>query len=333
MKSLKIGIVGAGLIADQHAISLSAIRSVKQLAFFDADAKRASNLARKYEGVAAQSLDDLVSETDLLWICTPPAFHMQAIVAAVDAKKPIFCEKPLGHTLDEANAIRTLIVRSKTPFYMGQSGRYSKCFRMIHKAVAKGDIGKPHNVWSIRQGYLNPKATPAWRMDDRKSGGAVVELGVHEIDFINWIAGPWKSVVAHGSSHLVGKKFTDTVSTLGTLQSGGTARIDLSWSNPRYLWQRGVDGEEGSIFFDDSVFNAFEIHRPGRKVRIVTTGEKDWKDPETGENLSFRAQNRTIIKAVLAGTAPEVTLDDGLAAVRVGHAIRSAVRSGQPVKV
>lgn len=333
MKKIKVGILGAGLIAEEHAISLSAIGAVKEILVFDVDAARAEKMARKFSATVAASQDALIGECDLVWICTPPAFHLAAIEAAADAGKPIFCEKPLAHTAEEAKKIRTLVKRRKLVFHMGQSGRYSKSFAMMKQAVERGDVGDVRQVWSVRQGRLDVKSTPAWRMDDRASGGVAVELGVHEIDFINWIAGPPRAVTARGDGRLVGKKFTDTVSALGDLKGGATARLDLCWAHPRYLWQRGVDGSAGSLVFDDAQFNAFTLHIPGKKPKVIRTGETDWKNWDTGENLTFRAQDRAVVLAVRKGEKPAVTVDDGYDAVRVAAAINESVKAGKPVKV
>ena len=108
--------------------------------------------------------------------------------------------------------------------------------------------------------WLDPKGGPPWRFDDNASGGAIVELGVHEIDFVNWLGGKWKSLYAQGASlSSAGPKFQDSVTSIGTLMSGAQARVELSWTDARYLWERGVRGDQGSIYSNDARFTVIEL--------------------------------------------------------------------------
>jgi predicted dehydrogenase len=198
--------------------------------------------------------------------------------------------------------------------------------------VEDGVVGTPTMVWCTRLGWLDPKKAPAWRLDDSLSGGTIIELGVHEIDFLRWIGGDWESVYARGSSDiLIPGKFQDTVSAVGTLASGAIARLDISWANPRYLWQRGVEGTEGSIFFDDSNVREVVLNRPNKKPKIYKVG--DWQNPATKENLSLRDQTIAVLKALAAGDDPPVAMEDGIAAVQAALAMRESARTGRVVQI
>jgi predicted dehydrogenase len=330
MTKFRIGIVGAGLIAREHCLSLSRLPQVEKLLFFDADSSRAAKLASEFNGTSTPSLRELTQQSDIVWICTPPFARREALEVACEMQRPIFCEKPLAIARNELLWMQRLISDANVPFFMGQSNRYGAYFQKMHELAQGGEVGEITSIWSARQGYLDIASTPPWRMDDSKSGGTVVELGIHEIDFARWVGGEWHSVYARGSSQtLVPGQFQDTVAAIGALQSGATMRLDLSWANPRYLWQRGVEGTEGSLFFDDSRIWQIELHRPQHEPEIFQVG--DWQDKTTGENLSLRKQAKAVLQALADGRTPPVSLQDGAAAAEIALAIRYSIQSGTVV--
>jgi predicted dehydrogenase len=167
-------------------------------------------------------------------------------------------------------------------------------------------------------------------LDDKKGGGVIIELGVHEIDFIRWIGGEWQSVYARGSSQIIAPgRFQEAVSAVGVLSNDVTARLDVSWASPRYLWQRSVEGTEGSLFFDDSCIEQVALHRAGKEPEIFAVG--GWQDENTKENLSLREQAKSVLNSLQSKSTPQVTLRDGKAAVEVALAIRESARSGKVV--
>jgi len=332
MKKFQVGIVGAGFIARDHARSLRRLPRTAGISCYDSNPANAKLLADEAGAKIAGSVRELVEGCDIVWICTPPFARQEVLAEATRAGKAIFCEKPIALNAKEIATVKSAVGKSKAPFFMGQSGRYSYFFQKIKELVADGAIGQITSVWSTRLGNLDPANTPAWRMDDELGGGTIIELGVHELDYIRWIGGEWQSVYAKGSSEtLLPGKFQDSVSALGTLQSGAIARLDISWASPRYLWQRGVEGVEGSIFFDDSNVREVVLNRPGKSPEIHKTG--DWQNKRTKENLSLREQAIAVLEALGNDEAPPVTLTDGMAAVQAALAIRESAATGKVVKI
>ena len=327
MQKITIGVVGAGLIAREHAITLARHPQAAKLVFFDVDAARAKALAGEFHGGTAPTEEALIAAADLVWICTPPSTHLATVERAALAAKPIFCEKPLALTEADLAGIERAVAAADIPFFMGQSGRWSDPFRKMREKLEQGAIGEPVQVWSTRLGYLDPAKSPAWRLDDRASGGVLIELGCHEIDYIRWVGGDWLTAKATGSSRIVAPgKFLDTVTAVGTLSSGANANLYLSWAEPRYLWQRGIQGTEGSLFIDDMRFTKVELWRPGKSEPEIIEAA-NWKHPETGENMAFHDQANAVMVAMQESTPYEVTLADGAAAVRAALAIRQSMDS------
>jgi len=327
-----VGVVGAGIIAREHARSLVLNRRVSGLLFHDVDSSRAVELARDFDGQQMDSVAELCAESDLVWICVPQFAHRPLVEAACRAGKAVFCEKPLAHSAADLRRIRAAVAAAGVPFFMGQSGRYNGTYAKMKALVDAGAVGKPTKLFSLRQGYIPLSGRPAWTFDDKLSGGAIVELGVHEIDFLRWVGGDFLSVSAVASpATLVPGKCQDSLVGIGEMQGGAAAWVDVSWANPRYVWQRGIVGTEGSIFVDDSSFMDIIHDRPGKKPKIVKGNF--WRYEPTGENEAFRNQVTAVINALAAGTPPPCTLEDGARAVETALAMRKAAATGRRVKV
>ena len=126
-------------------------------------------------------------------------------------------------------------------------------------------------------------------------------------------------------------KFQDSVVAVGTLASGANARLEVSWADPRYVWQRGVTGTKGSLFWCDSNFTELAHHRPGKAPRAIKS--PDWRHPKTGENMAIREQDRAVLRCLTDGGDFPVTIADGVAAVTSAMAIRKSADSGRTVKI
>lgn len=324
----QVGIVGAGSISREHSITLSRLREVGGLSVFDPDVGAAAKLAEACGARPAKSLKALVMGCDVVWICTPPFARKEAISCAAAAGKAIFCEKPLALTRKDCREYRKLVEKAKIPFFFGQSGRFAAFGKKMKALVESGAVGPPVKIWSTRQGWLDPKLAPAWRLDDERGGGTVIELGIHEIDFIRWVGGNVQKLFAVASNRsLIPGKFQDSLVAVGTMDHGVIAHFDISWANPRYLWQRGVDGEEGSLFFDDARVTEVTLLRAGKAPRIFTV--ETWQDPVTKENQALRDQAKAVFRALTRGEQPPVTFEDGVDGLEVALAMKKSAATGK----
>src|SRR5436190_2128012 len=128
---MRIGLVGCGHIGTVHAYVLqqlaeAGVVDAELAATYDADPRRAERVARHHGGEPAASLADLTAGVDAVWVCTWTAAHLAAVEAAVDAGRPVFCEKPLGPDLASAERVASLLTR--VPHQVGLVLRWSPVF-------------------------------------------------------------------------------------------------------------------------------------------------------------------------------------------------------------
>jgi len=243
---LRIGMVGAGHIAQTHTTCLAKIPDVCVAGTFDSIPEKAEAMAKKHEASAYKDLDSMLAEVDAVYICTPPKFHREAAVRATEAGVHVFCEKPLTVSLEDARAVEKAAKRANTIFMVGFNFRFSPALMRLKELVESGKLGDIYSFWSVRI-LWSPHLPPNWRTDPRFLCGMTIESLSHDFDLMRWMVGDVASVmgkVATSRRDLEG--YDNIISAIMTLKSGGMANIQASWASHVHVNQYGVIGVLGS---------------------------------------------------------------------------------------
>lgn len=165
---LRAGVVGAGVFGGFHAKKYVELDGVRFIGVFDVDAPRAAGLAAPLGGRAFDSLEALLAEVDIVTIATPAVFHADAALAALKAGKPVYLEKPLAVTLEDADRIVGEGAARNLPVAVGHQER------IVFQAMGLLDVTeKPLRLEAVRRG------TPGQRNLDVS---AVLDLMIHDLD-------------------------------------------------------------------------------------------------------------------------------------------------------
>lgn len=238
---IKIGIVGTGIVAAEHAKAIASFPDVARLvAAADLNAERigafakAFGLTKTYTDAAA-----LISDPDvqLVVITTPPAAHEALTVAALEAGKYVFCEKPLAQSL--ASAARIAAAAARHPGRLGVSYqfRYDAPFRRLSWLIQNGWIGKPEAATLERHSYIphsNPGSGSWWGAWDVAGGGVLITQLIHELDMLILLMGKPVSVEAVADTRFTSIESEDYVQATIRFEGGGVARCVAS-VNSGYL--------------------------------------------------------------------------------------------------
>src|SRR4051794_35053462 len=161
---LNVALVGAGLMGSFHAETLAHRLPAARLAIIaDADEAKARALIAqlgleddtRYERDAQAAIDD--PSVQAVAIATPARFHAELIVAAAKAGKPSFTEKPLSHTLEEADRAIQAVEVAGTFLQVGFQRRFDRGFARARQAVDDGTIGQVHLLRSITRDPAVPR--------------------------------------------------------------------------------------------------------------------------------------------------------------------------------
>ena len=202
MKKWKIGIIGAGLIADFHARAIKSLDNAIFAGICGTNAEKAKKLADKYGCKLFENHSAMLSsdEVDLVIIATPSGAHMEPTIEAAENGKHVLCEKPLEINLERIDSM--IKAHQKAGTYLGGifNFRFDETTEIIKKAITSKRLGTITFAavyvpwWRNDQYYEGWHGT--WKLD---GGGALMNQSIHMIDLLQYIMGPVEQVGAFTS--------------------------------------------------------------------------------------------------------------------------------------
>jgi predicted dehydrogenase len=180
---------------------------------------------------------------DLIDICTPNDTHYEITLAALEAGKHVYCEKPLALDLDQAREMVQRAEASDRVLQLAFNYRFIPAVMKAKALIDEGFLGEvvTFHARYFHTGYLDPERPLSWRLDlERSGGGALVDLGSHLIDLMLYLAGPFQRLlaqtrtfvkerpVAAGAAEKAAVKVDDHAQLLIDLQAGGLGIIEVS---------------------------------------------------------------------------------------------------------
>lgn len=257
----RIGIVGLGWIAQVfHLPILSKLPEVDIVAVCDRDKNRARAIAEKY-GIARYYTDhqEMMAKEDLhaVDICTSTDAHTEVSIAALDAKRDVFVEKPIARTFAEAQRIEEAVRRNKRKLMVGMNHRFRPDAMMLRSFVENNEIGR---IFYVKAGWLKkPSSDSSWMLQGKLSGGgAFLDLGIVMLDLCLWMTG-YPDVARVSSMNYAHKtKVEDSSVVYLTMKNGATITIEVSWNFhiENELYYCNIYGEQGS-----GKINPLKIHK------------------------------------------------------------------------
>jgi predicted dehydrogenase len=217
MRTIKIGLIGAGGIAQTHMTAVSAIEGVEVVAVCDLIKERAENTAKKFGIPLVVDTYQKILEMDeieAVSVCTYNQAHCAPSVDALAAGKHVLCEKPMAATLVDATAMTKAAHASDKILMIALKTRYSPhmiAAKHIAESGALGDIYYAESVACRRNGL------PGWPGSSfvfkEKAGiGAVADIGVYSLDASLYVMGHPRPVAVSGiTNNLLGKKYSKPV--------------------------------------------------------------------------------------------------------------------------
>jgi 1,5-anhydro-D-fructose reductase (1,5-anhydro-D-mannitol-forming) len=254
---VRFGIVGFGLHAVKrlmHGFSLSKNCSVTALSRRNINQARQSAAQFKIP-LAFDSVEELCrsSEVDAVLVTTPNSCHLADVLAAVDASKPVLCEKPLAMNADECRQMVEAARRKNVLFGVAHVFRFEESTRAIRRLVGDGKIGKPVFARSEFSFFADPSHPRKWLYDASVAGaGPIFDIGVHCIDSLRFIL--QDEVVRVSASAATDQRSGDVESAAAlTLEfSRGTLASVLVSYRAEYRTPIEFVGETGVLRADDA---------------------------------------------------------------------------------
>jgi predicted dehydrogenase len=268
-----------------------------------------------------QQLEDALADpaVELVDLCVPTPLHAPQSLAALPAGKHVICEKPLARTSAIAREIVSAAQSAKTFFMPAMCMRFWPGWAWLKELAAKGTYG---NILAAR--FRRVSAPPGWSRDSyfkgNDSGGALLDLHIHDTDFVQFLFGRPTSVFSTGLSRFSGA--IDHVVTQYQVPGGATVYAEGSWLLTQgFNMSYTVMFERATLDFDSARgADALRVDEEGQPSRTVKCEGPDGYGGELGH----------MIQSILTGQPPTiVTAQDGLSAVEICEAEEASIKHGR----
>lgn len=310
---IRIGLIGAGVMARDHARALVDVAGAQVVAVADPIADRAAAVASLHGARTYADYHDLLDSVDAVWICTPPFLHREQAETCAAAGKHLFVEKPIALTTADGQAIIEAAGTHKVRLTVGQVFRFYPIFQEAKRLIDAGTLGDLIMCWSKRLDSPGAALVVPWRTDPRLGGGFCLEIQVHELDLMAWFGGdPVRVCGTITRNDPTFPAMDNSMSALITFANGCIGEISGSWSARVPFSQRAIIGTRGTILMGDW---AHMDH-----LRLTTDGQGEQFVPVADRAVALKAEDEHFLRCIERDESPLVTGVIGLRAVELALA-------------
>lgn len=347
-RTIKIGLIGCGRAADQlHLPALRRVAGIEVVALADVNRQRLDVIADRF-GVANRHsdyralLDD--PSVEAVAVCVPPQHHVETALAALDAGKHLFIEKPLALSLDDCD--RLIERASRTPYktMVGLNFRQHRLVRQARQLIQQGALGQ---LELLRSSYTAATRhrfqLPAWRNRRELGGGVLVEIATHHFDLWRFLLGCDVQQIFACSQ---GDNAEDQASAVTARMTNGVLVSAVFCERTYDNSELEVFGHAGrlrlSLYCFDGLEYAPTFSYPGDVrsrlrglARTLAALPRGLATLRRGGDylLTYEQEWRRFADAILHDAPIDATLADGRAAVEIALAAVESVAHGRPVNV
>jgi hypothetical protein len=314
---LKAGVLGAGHLGKIHLKLLQQSDKYELVGFYDANTEAAQNIEKELGYKSFPTMDSLIEACDMVDVVTPTLYHFECAEKVIKAGKHLFIEKPITHTVAEADIIRDLAKEYNVRGQVGQVERFNPAFMAV-----KHMIGNPMFIEAHRLAEFNPRGTDV---------SVVLDLMIHDIDAIlSVVKSNVKNVYASGVSVI--SDTPDIANARIEFENGCVANLTASRISMKKMRKARFFQKDAYISVDflekkcEVVKMKDAPEKPDDFAMILTNAEGVKKqiyfdNPEVDSNNAILDELNSFAEAIENDRTPEVSLTQGAEALRVAMLI------------
>jgi len=268
------------------------------------------------------SYEELVAAEDVevVDICLPTAFHRDLAVRAAGEGRHVILEKPIARTMQDSQEILDAFSADGLHLFVGHVVRFFPEYVRIKEKIDAGDLG---TVGVVRTSRRSPflLGWNDWYADWRVSGGVLLDLVIHDFDFLRWALGEVERVYARG---MLGREYNRLDYVLVTLrfESGAIAHVEGHWGYPGpFNYSIEVAGSDALLTVDST--------EPA-SLQLIGGAPEEIPDLASGKS-PYEKELEHFIHCIEAGDEPIVQTQDAREALRIGLAATESVLTGEAV--
>ncbi len=345
-KQDKVGmaLIGIGSWSGVIANAVHRSKKAKMVTCFTRTPEKRLAFSKKYGCDQETSFEDVLKRGDVegILLTTPNAIHAEHAVLAAHQGKHVYVDKPIANTLADGKRMVTACQKAGVTLLVGQDMRRLSGFRKMKELIDQGAIGKPVMVESNFSARLGFELTPdKWRWYGDDSGcpaGALMTMGVHHADTLNYYFGPVKKVSALFNKLYIPADVEDVTMTILQFESGVLGYLGSSYASIRMNWM-SVHGTDASLSCVLALPNVsfeeyLQIWSVVDKYTVLQISEKSKDQPETlplniGDPILEEIEE--FADCIRTEKKPETDGQAGLVALALVRAAIDSARSGKAV--
>jgi predicted dehydrogenase len=313
------------------------------VAVCDTNETAAKGLARSYRAEKVYTdYRKLLEHKDIVAvsICLPHYLHAEVTEAAAESGKHILCEKPMATTLKDCDRMINAARKAGVKLMIAENHRWTPAHIAIKEALDRGKIGevilvRTYEVVDERTNMSNPAL---WKgTADRAGGGSLMDQGVHKAAMLRWFCGDVKSVYCWTSQQMIKlpNKAEDTAMMFLKFEKGAVGDLFLSFA-PIAYYNNAFElyGTHGTILEDHSWTDPVRIYstKPGKDSYRWVTPKVEHQPYPGYYKISFRLEAEHFVDCILQDRQPELSGEDGKAAVEVALLGYQSVKTGKEIR-
>ncbi len=301
---IKTAVVGLGFMGQTHFNCYKSNPLAQLVAVGDSNPERLvagakvagnieTNSALDLSGVQTTSdIQSLIGdpEIDLIDFCLPTRQHAAFSIAALNAGKHVLCEKPLAWTVEECDQIIEAQQQSGKFLLVGQCLRFWPQYVEAHARIESGELGEIVYARLVRAG--GAPGWSRWLMDGSQSGGAVLDMHVHDVDAALWWFGEPKSIATTG---LIRDGLPLKVDSTWNYEGGPQVHLHGGWdkNSSNFAMAFEIVGSKASLYWDSSKGEAMQLYRDGQAEQLEVEGP-----------MAYQAEIDYLLECIDKGRAP-----------------------------
>ncbi|CAA9398210.1 GH109 [uncultured Rubrobacteraceae bacterium] len=323
---MRIGLVGAGFMGGVHLNAYANIPGAEVVGVADARMGRSVASAQSVGARPYASYEELVAAEDVevVDICLPTSFHKDLALRAASEGRHVILEKPIARTLEDASEVLDAFSGDGPRLFVGHVVRFFPEYVGIKGKIDAGDLG---TVGVVRTSRRSPflRGWNDWYADWRSSGGVLLDLVIHDFDFLRWTLGEVERVYARG---VLGREYNRLDYALTTLrfEGGAIAHVEGHWGYPGpFNYSIEVAGSRALLTADST--------EPATLGFIGGIPEQDGVPDLTSGTSPYETELRHFVRCIETGDEPVVEPRDAYEALRISLAATESVLTGELVKL
>ena len=340
--AVNVAVVGLGMMGTTHYRGYQEIPEANLVAVCDVSGRK---LAGDWSGSAgnidtgaagrqdlssvrtaedlAQVLDD--EALDLVDLCVPTFQHPDFTVRALEAGKHVLCEKPMARTSEECARMIRAAEQAGRVLAVGHVLRFWPEYVLLKEMIEDGRYGRVTGAMLTR---LSPRPGWTWEdwiLDESRSGGAPMDLHVHDADTVQWYFGRPEAVSAVG---VEGETAMDHIFATYHYDDGPAVAAEGGWDYPAafpFRMEAGLVFEKAAVAFSTMTSPTLTVYEEGAEAPV---------HPEVPQADGYTEQLRYVVGCVDRGERPErLPAAEAASAVALVEAEVQAARTGRPVAI